>query len=63
MIDRSASSFRVANGDLNAVATAMIGRPLRLSQQQLDELPIESSPYHAATGIGGAAPRSRKRRD
>jgi argininosuccinate lyase len=55
MIDRSASSFRVANGDLDAVATAMIGRPLGLSQQQLDEAADPVIAVSRRTGIGGAA--------
>jgi len=55
MIDRGGSSFRIANGDLDAVATAMIGRPLGLSQQQLDEAADPVVAVSRRTGIGGAA--------
>jgi argininosuccinate lyase len=55
MIDRGASSFRIANGDLDAVATAMIGRPLGLSQQQLDEAADPVTAVSRRIGIGGAA--------
>ena len=55
MIDRGARSFRVANSDLDAIASAMIGRPLGLVQQQLDEAANPAVAVSRRTGIGGAA--------
>lgn len=55
MIDRDTRSFRVANSDLDAIAGAMIGRPLGLSQQQLDEAADPVIAVSRRAGIGGAA--------
>jgi argininosuccinate lyase len=55
MIDRGARSFRITSGDLDAVASAMIGRPLGLSQQQLDEAADPVIAVSRRAGIGGAA--------
>jgi argininosuccinate lyase len=55
MIDKSARGCRIASGDLDAVATAMIGRPLALSQQQLDQAADPAVAVSRRTTIGGAA--------
>jgi argininosuccinate lyase len=55
MIDRGARRFRITSGDLDAVASAMIGRPLGLSQQQLDEAADPVIAVSRRAGIGGAA--------
>lgn len=55
MIDKGARGSRIASGDLDAVATAMIGRPLGLSQQQLDQAADPAVAVSRRTTIGGAA--------
>ena len=63
MIDRGARSFRIANGDLDAVASAMIGRPLGLSQQQLDEAADPARRRISPHRNRWSGSRSRKRHD
>ena len=53
VIYRGASNFDIANGDSYAVATAMIGMSLGLSQQQLDEAADPVVAVLRRTGIGG----------
>jgi argininosuccinate lyase len=55
VIDRGGRNFRVANSDLDAIASAMIGRPLGLSQQQLDEAADPVIAVSRRAGVGGAA--------
>ena len=46
---------RIANGDLDAVAGAVIGRPLGMTQQQLDQVSDPAVAVSRRSGIGGAA--------
>ena len=55
MVDGGARSFRITNADLDAAANAMIGRPLGLSQQQLDEAADPLVAVSRRIGIGEAA--------
>ncbi len=55
MIDRGARGFRIVNVDLDAAASAMIGRSLGLSQQELDEAADPLVAVSRRAGIGGAA--------
>jgi argininosuccinate lyase len=55
MIDRGARGFRIVNGDLDDAASAMIGRPLGLSQQELDQATDPVVAVSRRTAIGGAA--------
>ena len=62
MMDSGARGSRPVCSDLDAIATATIGRPLGLPQQQLDQAVDPSSPCRAAAGLAGRA-RSRERSD
>jgi len=55
MIDGGARGSRPTSSDLDAIATATIGRPLGLSQQQLDQAVDPVVAVSRRSGIGGAA--------
>jgi argininosuccinate lyase len=55
MIDKGAPDSRVASADLDAVATVIIGRPLALSQQQLDQAADPTFAVSRRATVGGAA--------
>jgi argininosuccinate lyase len=55
MVDKRGRNFRITSGDLDAVAVEMIGRPLALSQQLLDEAADPVVAVSRRAGVGGAA--------
>jgi argininosuccinate lyase len=55
MMDKGTRGSRVAHGDLDAVAVGVIGRPLGLTQQQLDQVSDPAAAVACRTGIGGAS--------
>jgi argininosuccinate lyase len=55
MVDSGARGSRVASADLDAVAAAAIGRPLGLTQQELDQVSDPAAAVSCRTGIGGAS--------
>ncbi len=58
MMDGGARGSRPACSDLDAIAIATIGRPLGLSQQQLDRAVDPTVAVSRRSGIGGAAPEA-----
>ena len=58
MMDGGARGSRPVCSDLDAIATATIGRPLGLSQQQLDKAVDPVVAVSRRGGIGGAARES-----
>ena len=58
MMDGGARGSRPVCGDLDAIAAAMIGRPLGFSQQQLDKAVDPVVAVSRRSGIGGAAPEA-----